>query len=185
MAGTSLLDAARRLGPGRFAVEHVLDVVYGPAQRQYFSFNVPELMRAPGERAARTDELLVTLGVPDAARVRLAVTEVQIRYYLDERVEVLSLDGRTSAAILPFVDSRSGAPDFGRYFLAERPDFVHVNQWCAVGGWLATFLPATIEENLVCAWELRARDMDIGDAFTWAGRRVTLVAPEIVQIAWD
>jgi hypothetical protein len=62
---------------------------------------------------------------------------------------------------------------------------VHVNQWCAVGGWLATLLPATIEENLVCAWELRTRDMDIGDAFTWEGRRVTLVAPEIVQIAWD
>jgi hypothetical protein len=44
--------------------------------------------------------------------------------------------------------------------------------------------PAAIEENLVCAWQRRAEAMALGDSFEWQGRRVTLVAPEIVHIDW-
>jgi hypothetical protein len=99
-------------------------------------------------------------------------------------VDVLSLDGRTSAGILAYTDPLTGVPDFERYFLATQPDFVHANQWCAVGGWLAGYLTLAIEDNLVCTWEKQAAQMSIGDSFEWQGRRIELVAPEILRIAW-
>lgn len=183
LAATSLFDYGRRLGPGRFAVHEVLDVIYGPANEQYLSFNVPGLVAAPAARPQQTGVLLHDLGVSgDYAKV--AVTEVQLRYFLDARVDVLSLDGRTSAAILDYVDPRTGVPDFARYFEETQPDFVHVNQWCAVGGWLASVLPTHIEENLVCRWEQTTRQMAIGESFFWEGNEVVLVAPELVQIRW-
>src|SRR5690606_1078847 len=118
------------------------------------------------------------------APVSVAVTEVQLRYFLDDRVTVLSLDGRTSANILRYVDPVSGVPDFGRYFADVRPDYVHIRQWCEVGGWLAGVFPSRIRDNLVCDWERRAAAMAPGDSFEWQGRTVTLVAPDIVRIEW-
>jgi hypothetical protein len=185
LAATSALDTYRRLGPGRFAPERALDVIYGPANLRYYSANVPLLVAAPANRSAATDGFLRDLGAPPAAEVSIAVTEVQLRYFLDDRVTVLSLDGRTSADILTYVDPVSGVPDFERYFLDVRPDYVHARQWCAVGGWLARVFPSAIEENLVCAWERRAAMMAVGDSFDWQGRPVTLVAPEILRIDWS
>src|SRR5690606_26297758 len=121
-----------------------------PANRQYYSPNLPLLIAAPEERPRQTEALLRALGVAEAENISIAVTEVQLRYFLDERVEVLSLDGRTSADILTYTDPLTGVPDFERYFLATRPDFVHANQWCAVGGWLAGVFTLAIETNLVC-----------------------------------
>jgi hypothetical protein len=185
LVAASALDAYRRLGPGRFAPERALDVIYGPANLRYYSANVPLLVAAPANRAAATDGFLRDLGAPPAAEVSIAVTEVQLRYFLDDRVTVLSLDGRTSAGILAYVDPVTGVPDFERYFLDSRPDFVHAKQWCQVGGWLARVFPSAIEENLVCAWERRAAAMAVGDSFDWQGRPVTLVAPEILRIDWS
>ena len=185
LAATGALDAYRRLGPGRYAPQRALDVIYGPANRRYYAANVPFLVAAPANRAALTDEFLADLGAPPDGDVSIAVTEVQLRYFLDERVTVLSLDGRTSADILTYVDPASGVPDFERYFLDARPDYVHANQWCAVGGWLAAVLPTAIDDNLVCVWERRAATMAPGDSFLWQGWPVTLVAPEILQIDWD
>ena len=139
-------------------------------------------MRA--RRAALTGEFLSDLGA-DGDHTTIAVTEVQLRYFLDDRVTVLSLDGRTSADILRYVDPISGVPDFGRYFADARPDYVHVRQWCAVGGWLAGLFPSRIRDNLVCDWEQRAAMLSPGDTFDWQGRTVTVVAPDIVGIAWD
>ena len=184
LAIPSALDYTRRLGPGRFAPERALDVIRGPADRRYYAANVPFLIGAPARRAAATDEFLSDLGAAGADDVSVAVTEVQLRYFLDERVTVLSLDGRTSADILRYVDSRSGVPDFGRYFEDARPDFVHVRQWCEVGGWLASLFPSRIVDNLVCDWERRAATLTVGEAFDWDGRAVTLVAPDIVRIEW-
>lgn len=184
LAATGALDYYRRLGPGRFAPERALDVIYGPANLRYYAANVPFLVSAPGRRAALTDGFLSDLGATGADDVSIAVTEVQLRYFLDERVTVLSLDGRTSADILDFVNPTTGVPDFERYFLSARPDYVHANQWCAVGGWLAALFPSRIEENLVCVWEQRAATMRPGDSFQWQGRPVTLVAPEILHIDW-
>jgi hypothetical protein len=185
LTATSALDAYRRLGPGRFAPERALDVITGPAARQYTAFNMPFLVAAPPAREALTDGFLADLGAPDAQDISIAVTEVQLRYVLDERVDVLSLDGRTSADILTYTDPRTGVPDFERYFEATRPDYVHAAQWCEVGGWLAGVLPLPIEDNLVCAWERRAAGMAPGDRFTWQGRDVTLVAPAILRIDWE
>jgi hypothetical protein len=185
LAATSVLDTYRRLGPGRFAPERALDVIYGPANLRYYSANVPLLVAAPANRVAATDGFLRDLGAPLAADVSIAVTEVQLRYFLDDRVTVLSLDGRTSAGILAYVDPISGVPDFERYFLDVRPDFVHARQWCEVGGWLARVLTSAIDENLVCAWERRAAAMAVGDSFDWQGRAVMLVAPEILRIDWS
>lgn len=185
LLATSSLDLYRRLGPGRFAPERALDVIYGPANLRYYAANLPWLVGAPARRAALTDGFLSDLGATSAGGVSVAVTEVQLRYFLDERVTVLSLDGRTSADVLTYVDPASGVPDFERYFLAARPDYVHAAQWCAVGGWLAGVLPAAIADNLVCAWEQRAAAMNPGDSFVWQGHTVTLVAPGILHINWD
>ena len=184
LVATSAVDLYRRLGPGRFTPQRALDVIYGPADLRYYAANMPWLVGAPGRRAALTDGFLSDLGAPSGS-VSIAVTEVQLRYFLDERVVVLSLDGRTSADILTYVDPASGVPDFERYFLDARPDYVHANQWCAVGGWLAGVLPSPIAENLVCVWEQRAATMAPGDSFIWQGRPVTLVAPEILRIDWE
>jgi len=184
LVGTSALDSYRRLGPGRFMPQRALDVIYGPANLRYYSPNMPLLVAAPDARRELTDGFLSDLGAPDAGHVAIAVTEVQLRYFLDERVTVLSLDGRTSAGILRTVDPTTGVPDFETYFLEARPDFVHANQWCEVGGWLAGVLPAAIDDNLMCVWERRAATMAPGDSFDWQGRPVTLVAPEILRIDW-
>jgi len=184
LAATSTLDAYRRLVPGRFLPERALDVLYGPAHLHYYSPNVPLLVATPARRSEFTAGFLHDLSLPATARVSIAVTEVQLRYFLDERVTVLSLDGRTSANVLHYVNSTTGVPDFEAYFLAVRPDYVHANQWCAVGGWLATILPSPIEENLVCEWERRSSKMSLGDSFEWPGYVVTLVSPEILHIDW-
>jgi len=181
---TGALDYYRRLGPGRFAPERALDVIDGPANLRYYAANVPFLVSAPARREALTDDFLSDLGAVGADGVSIAVTEVQLRYFLDERVTVLSLDGRTSADILDFVNPTTGVPDFERYFLTARPDYVHAKQWCAVGGWLAALFPSRIEENLVCTWEHRAATMRLGDSFDWQGRPVTLAAPDILRIDW-
>ena len=114
----------------------------------------------------------------------IAVTEVQLRYFVDETVEVLSLDGRTSAGILSYVDPLTGVPDFEQYLNDARPDYVHAAQWCEVGGWMAALLPAAIDDNLICQWERRAAQMIPGDTFSWDGRPVSLVAPQIFRIDW-
>ncbi len=186
MVATSAADYARRVGPGRFTVETPLDVIYGPAHTQYLSFNVPQLPSVPADRAALTDEFLASIGASaETDHTSIAVTEVQLRYYLDERVDVLSLDGRTSADILTFTNPTTGVPDFPAYFLAVQPDYVHVNQWCEVGGWLAALFTSEIEENLVCTWQKQTAEMALGDSFEWQGMAVTLVADEIVRIDWE
>ena len=184
MAATSLFDTYRRLGPGNFSSDRVINVIYGPANRQYYSVNLPALLAAPGARAANTDELLGDLGAPIDRPASIAVTEVQLRYFVDDRLEVISLDGRTSADILTYIDPTTGVPDFERYFADVRPDFVHAAQWCEVGGWLAGLFSSSIEENLVCRWERQATTMQSGESFDWEGRQVTLVAPQIVHIDW-
>ena len=183
MATTSLYDAYRRLGPGRFISDGVLAVIYGPANRQYFSANLPALLTAPAERATNTAELRADLGASNGP-FSIAVTEVQLRYFVDETVEVLSLDGRTSADILTYVNPTNGVPDFEQYLNDARPDYVHAAQWCEVGGWLADLLPARIDDNLICVWEQQAAGMATGDSFVWEGHPVTLVAPQILRVDW-
>jgi hypothetical protein len=185
LLGTSGFDYGRRLGNGRSPLTHILDVIYGPAHKQYFSFNLLPLLQAPQQRQQNTDELLDMLQAETAVRLAIAVTEVQLRYFVDERIEVMSLDGRTSATILDYFEPTTGVPDFERYFEDAQPDYVHVNQWCEAGGFLAAYVSFAIEDNLVCLWQHQTEHMMIGDSFVWNGRLVTLVAAEIVHIAWN
>lgn len=178
-------DYYRRLGPGHLTPTHPLEVLYGPANLQYYAFNLFSLVQAPVQRTAVTDQLLADLQAADLPHITFAVTEVQLRYYVDERVMVLSLDGRTSAQILAYMDASTGVPDFAAYFRAARPDFVHVAQWCAVGGWLAALRPAQMTPNLLCQWQQQVANMPIGAEFSWEGNRVRLVAPDVVRILWQ
>jgi hypothetical protein len=60
-------------------------------------------MAAPAERRTRTDALLHELGDPAKRPVVLAVEAVQMRYELDDRFLIRSLDGRVDRALLQFV----------------------------------------------------------------------------------
>lgn len=185
MIATSLYDLYRRLDPGHFNSDHVSNVIYGPANRQYYSVNLRAILEAPDRRLANSNELMAHLNATGNEELSIAVTEVQLRYFVDDRFDIISLDGRTSADIFDYVDPTTGVPDFERYFLEIQPDYVHANQWCAVGGWLAAFFTSAIGDNLVCKWEKQAEEMQPGDTFQWQGRQVTLAAPEILHIQWD
>jgi hypothetical protein len=181
---TSVVDFYRRLGPGSFSSDHILSVIYGPANGRYFSVNLPAVLTAPQHRSASTTELLAHLGATDDEELSSAVTEVQLRYFVDNRIEIISLDGRSSSRLLDYIEPVTGVPDFGRYFLDMRPDYVHSNQWCEVGGWMSAFSTMAIRDNLVCRWEKQAARMEPGDSFRWQGCRVTLASPEILRIEW-
>jgi hypothetical protein len=184
MLAVSGVDHYRRVAVGQYKSGPVLNVIYGPANLQYFSYNLRDIIKAPQRRTQHTAELRHALGETTNRPIRFAVTEVQLRYFVDESVSVLSLDGRTSAVILDYYNPGNGVPDFEGYFTATQPDFVHVAQWCSVGGWLARISETDIQENLVCEWKNRIDQMEMGESFEWNGRPVRYVAPDIVQIIW-
>ncbi len=112
------------------------------------------------------------------------MTEVQLRYYLDDTIQINSLDGRTSPKVLRYVDPATGMPDFAHYLSDTRPDLVHVAQWCTIGDWRADITGSAIGQNLLCDWEKRIAPLAVGDTFDWNGNLVSVVAPEIVRIVW-
>jgi hypothetical protein len=57
-------------------------------------------MKAPSERQAFSDALFNQLGQPQALPISIALQEVQVRYWLDDRFEVRSLDGRVDPVLL-------------------------------------------------------------------------------------
>jgi len=141
---------------------------------QYVS-NLSIVLRAPRARSQTTAELLARVGANGPGPFHFAVTEVQLRYYVDKRIVVHSLDGRTSAHILDFTDRRTGLPDFGRYFEMIKPDYVELGQWCQWGGFgLFARLRGDIQmsPNLICDWTTRSAGMKPGDSFDWLGRTV-------------
>jgi hypothetical protein len=72
---------------------------------------------APAKRGARTAELLAAIGAPAQGVTSVAMVEVQMRYFVDDRVIVRSLDGRTDARFHDFVTGRA-ADDVG--YLRDR-----------------------------------------------------------------
>jgi hypothetical protein len=178
------LDMYRRVIVERFDDGPMLNIIYGPASGKYFALNLGDIIAAPQDRAARTAGLRHALGVSGGERLRFAVTEVQLRYFVDDSIDILSLDGRASAEIMPYFEPATGLLDFEAYFRAARPDLVHVAQWCYVGDWRANILGSNFPSNLVCDWQERAARMQTGDSFEWNGHLVTLVAPDIMRILW-
>jgi hypothetical protein len=184
LLASSGLDYYRRVVTGRFESGPILNVIYGPANLDYFSLNLLDAVRAPAQRAAATDSFLTAVGASETP-VRLALTEVQLRYFLDERVTLVSLDGRTSAEILPYFDQRRGVPDFEAYLAATRPDYVHAKQWCRVGGWLQALATSSMSENLICTWEMAMVNLEMGDELYWREQPLVVVAPELLRVEWQ
>lgn len=99
--------------PGRAAVlvlVTVLGVVFAFETRQRFELGphdeVLRAMRAPRERGSHSDSLYAALGAPVELPVVVGAQEVQVRYWLDDRFVVRSLDGRTDPLLLEFADRR-------------------------------------------------------------------------------
>jgi hypothetical protein len=63
-------------------------------------------MRAPAERAHFSDHLEALLGHPTKRPIVLALHEVQLRDWLDDRFVVRSLDGRIDPLLLRYADGR-------------------------------------------------------------------------------
>ena len=60
-------------------------------------------MRAPEARQEFSDDLMTSLGYPSELPVSLAYQEVQVRYWLDSRFVVRSLDGRVDKTLLRYI----------------------------------------------------------------------------------
>jgi hypothetical protein len=75
-----------------------------------------EIVQAHSRRREATDWMLRYLG---RDRATVAMTEVQSRYFWDERITILSLDGRTGGPILRYT-GRDGMRDV-RGFLRDNP----------------------------------------------------------------
>lgn len=154
--------------------------------RDQYESELMDVVRNHEDRTGYTDRYLARLGVPNARHIRLALMEVQLRFYVDDRIDIISLDGRTSPQLLKYVDRTNGMPAFREYFEETRPDFVHVGQWCGAGGWTSRVgLQRSLPTNLICEWQRLAQVMKIGESFDWNRNRVVLVSPGTVRIDWQ
>jgi len=79
-------------------------------------------MHAPEERSDFSDAMLASLGSPSKRPVSLAYQEVQLRYWLDDRFVVRSLDGRVDHQMIDFIND--GNFDHISYLQARNVDFV-------------------------------------------------------------
>ncbi len=79
-------------------------------------------MDSPGQRSEFSDRLMAELGNPTDLPVTLAYQEVQVRYRLDDRFVVRSLDGRIDKTLLDHVDD--GNYDHLGYIRDRDVDFI-------------------------------------------------------------
>jgi hypothetical protein len=79
-------------------------------------------MNAPADRAGFSDRVYALLGQPAKRPIVLGLQEVQMRYWLDDRFLVRSLDGRTDPELLRHADR--GGIDHAGYLRARGVDFV-------------------------------------------------------------
>lgn len=144
-----------------------------------------ETLRAPSQRKQFTDKLFCTLGVEGKRSIKVAVTEVQLRYFVDERVVVLSLDGRTSSDIITYFNRSTGVPDFDKYLKKTKPDFVQLGQWGARDDWFTRrIIKIPTAENLVGNWEKQMLYLKKGDSFLWEGHEILVLDENYVRICW-
>jgi hypothetical protein len=122
-----------RLGPrprvllaaAAFALLAVYAVEARARWRGYPHSQLAAAVAAPGHRTGRTNRLLDQLGRPGAVPafpVVLAFEEVQIRYELDDRVTIRSLDGRVDPELLAC--TRRAVVDHVCYLSRRHVDFL-------------------------------------------------------------
>jgi hypothetical protein len=104
--------------------------VYEWTQRmdQSLGYTHEKIVNAVPDRPAFTTSYLQKLGITGvlASPVKLAVTEVQVRYFLsdDSNLEILSLDGRTTKDFKRFLNPRTGMRRFDKYLTELKPDYI-------------------------------------------------------------
>ena len=119
--------------------------------------------------ACGSDPRSSAAGAPDLAAV-LARQEVQVRYWLDDRFVVRSLDGRVDPVLLRFV--RNGHYDHVGYIRERRVRFLYSN------------LPDY--ERDADAWSLaRLNGLGLGESASHDGLRFTRVDPMLVRVDED
>ncbi len=89
----------------------------------YPSGNLWRSMNAPENKTTFSDQMLASLGNPTKLPVSLAYVEVQIRYYLDDRFVIRSLDGRVDGTLLNFV-GQDGIFDHIGYIKSRNINYV-------------------------------------------------------------
>jgi hypothetical protein len=103
-----------------------LGVVFAIETRMRLDLGSPNglaaLMKVPGERRRLSDELYQRLGNPSSLPIAIACQEVQMRYWLDERFVIRSLDGRVDSVLLQHY--RDGNVDHIGYIKERNIDFI-------------------------------------------------------------
>ena len=94
-----------------FLITNVAELAY--RYKSYAHDLLAEAMLAPERRRATTDRLLADLDRPAHLPVVLALESIQVRYALDDRFVIRSIDGRTDRGL--FTKSRNGVVDFPSY----------------------------------------------------------------------
>ena len=95
----------------------------------YPSGNLWTVMEAPSKRKQLSDELYKILQGNDQSPIQLAYQEVQIRYKLDDRFVIRSLDGRVDEHLLKYVnedgyfDHIGYIRDRGINYIMETPNY--------------------------------------------------------------
>jgi Dolichyl-phosphate-mannose-protein mannosyltransferase len=78
-------------------------------------------------RRAFTDDLLEKISWHSPRPLQLALTEVQFRGMVDQRITIRSLDGRVDQELLD-VTPANGCPDYAAYFRRVHMDALHADQ---------------------------------------------------------
>ena len=149
--------------------------------------NVSEMINSPGQRHDYTLYFLRGLKYKDSDTIKFALKEIQFRYFIDERIQVESLDGRTSSKIFKYLD-RNGFPDFEKYLLNEKPDVVEVGGWDKMINYRAWYMKMFTfgkKDNIISLWDRKISNMQMGDSFYWEGNKVSFYLPGLVRIDWN
>jgi hypothetical protein len=149
--------------------------------------NIYEVFYAPSNRRQVTNYAFDKLGIDSNKTVKLAITEVQYRYFVDNRFEIISLDGRSSPKILKYIND-NGFPDFERFIDDEKPDVVEVKGWSSYSDMpepLSGIFKSETRINLLSSWEERLKEMKIGESFRWRNNMVIYVFPGHVKIVYN
>lgn len=171
-----------------FLIVNVYDYYKRVINIEQLESNIYETFYAPSHRQEYTSSYLRNLGFKETDTIKLAVSEVQFRYFVDERVQVLSLDGRSSAKVLKYMNPK-GFPDFEKFIEDEKPDIIEVKGWSSFAkapDWLPEkLLKLNDKNNLLGDWEKQLSIMKIGESFRWKNNLIKYVATGHIRLFYN